>query len=377
MRAGDGELRAAARAAVDRPGVLRVAFQPIVDTARGVVTGYEALARFAGPPDASPDRWFAAAHAEGVGELLEARALAAALATRTQLPANTFLTVNLGPDALLSEPVGTVLERAGDLRGVVIEITEQQPIADYAPVLERLAPLREAGAMVAVDDAGAGFASLKHITVLRPDLVKLDRGLVAGIDADPTRAAVVETMGIFASRLDAWLLAEGVETAGELRRLLELGVPLVQGYLLARPGFAMGGAEDHALAMCRERTRLQSGGGLAALVEDAVIVAVGSTDAHVAEAFLETGGRDWLVTVDEFRRPVELVARHGLARVPALSVMEADGVPDVVRRALLRPPAARFAPIALCGETGALRGLIPVERLLERLADAAEGSAAA
>ena len=63
------------------------------------------------------------------------------------------------------------------------------------------------------------YRSLKHITALRPDLIKVDRGLVAGLDHDPARAAVIETLGIFASRLDAWLLAEGVETAGELERL--------------------------------------------------------------------------------------------------------------------------------------------------------------
>jgi EAL domain-containing protein (putative c-di-GMP-specific phosphodiesterase class I) len=352
---GGAELRRHARAAVERPGVLRIAFQPIVDLARGVVTGYEALARFAGPPDAPPDRWFAAAHEAGVGEQLEARALHAALDARPGLPQNTFLTVNLGPDALMSDGVGEVLDRAGDLRGLVIEITEQQPIEDYERVAARLAPLRERGAMVAVDDAGAGFASLRHITMLRPDLVKVDRGLVAGIDRDATRAAVVETLGIFASRVDAWLLAEGVETSGELGRLLDLGVPLAQGYLLGRPSFGMHDADPGALAVCRERAELESRGVLTALVADV---------------------RDWLAEVDEFARPVSLVSRATRRRVGVLSVGEGDGVSDVVRRALGRPAEERFAPVALCGETGALLGLIPVERLLERLADAADAAAA-
>ena len=124
---------------------------------------------------------------------------------------------------------------AGDLRGVVIEITEQTAVACYDALVTALAPARAAGALLAVDDAGAGFASLKHITVLRPDFVKVDRDLIAGIDTDETKAAVVEALGMFTSRLDAWLIAEGVETIAELDRLLSLRVPLVQGYGLGRP----------------------------------------------------------------------------------------------------------------------------------------------
>ena len=373
----DEDLHAAARAALVRPGVLRVAFQPIVDIARGVVTGYEALTRFAGPPDASPDRWFAAAHEQGVGDLLEARALAAALHAREQLPPNTFLTVNVGPDALLSRAGRTVLEREGDLRGVVLEITEQQPIQDYDAMTAAFAPLREAGALVAVDDAGAGFSSLKHITMLRPDLVKVDRDLVAGIDTDPTRAAVVETLGIFASRLDAWLLAEGVETPSELERLLDLGVPLAQGYLLGRPAFALRGVEVAAAAACRRRARRARRSPTAGLAQPAEGLPEDASDAAIAEAFLRRPGDEWLVTVDEFERPVAVIARTGAReRIPVLAVGADDEPAAIVRRALARPAEHRYCPVALCDEVFRLRGLIHVERLLERLADAAESRAA-
>jgi EAL domain-containing protein (putative c-di-GMP-specific phosphodiesterase class I) len=377
MAVDGAALRAAARAAVDRPGVLRIAFQPVVDLARGLVTGYEALARFAGPPDATPDRWFAAAHEAFVGERLEARAVSCALAARAQLPPNTFLTVNVGPMALLSEPVQDALDAAGDLRGIVLEITEQQPIHDYRAVERVLTPLRERGVLVAVDDAGAGFSSLKHITMLRPDIVKVDRDLVAGIDLDATRSAVIETLGIFASRLDAWLLAEGVETPGELERLLDLDVPLAQGYLLGRPTFAMRAAEPAAAEICRRRARRAERSPLAALAGDVRSVPVDAGEAQVAEAFLRSDGQEWLVLVDEFERPVAVLARSGRQRLPALCVGEADGVSDVVRRALSRADAHRFAPVTLCDERGRVRGLISLERLFERLADVADARAAA
>jgi len=364
------DLAAAVAAAVDGPGVLRAHYQPIADLARGVVTGYEALARFNGPPDMSPDRWFAAAYGHGLGERLEARALATALAGRDALPPNAFLTVNVGPAALLSEPVAEVLARAGDLRGVVIEITEQHPIDDYDAVNAALAPLREAGAMLAVDDAGAGFSSLMHITTLRPDLVKVDRGLVAGIDTDPTRAAVIETLGIFASRLDAWLLAEGVETSGELERLLALGVPLAQGWFLGRPGPAMAGIATEAAAICRRRAELADHSELLGMTEIAPRVSSRASDGELAEAFLRHPGCSWAAIVDEFDRPVSIVARGGglraRRRVPALCVMAGDRVPDIARRIVTREAGDRFTPLAMCDEIGRLCGLIPVERIMER-----------
>ena len=151
----------AAVRACRRPGVLRMDFQPILDTARGTVAGYESLARFSGPPHATPDRWFAVAHTAGFGAELEARALRVALEARAWLPPNCFLSVNVGPDALTSSPVAAVFADAGDLRGVVIEITEQTAVACYDALVAALAPARAAGALLAVDDA----VSYTHLTL--------------------------------------------------------------------------------------------------------------------------------------------------------------------------------------------------------------------
>jgi EAL domain-containing protein (putative c-di-GMP-specific phosphodiesterase class I) len=356
----------AAVQAYHRPDVLRMDFQPIVDTARGTVVGYESLARFTGPPHAPPDHWFARARAAGVGAELEARALRTALEARSALPPNCFLSVNVGPDAMLSAPVAAVFADAGDLRGVVVEITEETPVTCYDALVAAIAPLRTAGALLAVDDAGAGFASLKHIMVLRPDFVKVDRDLVAGIDTDETKAAVVEALGMFTSRLDAWLLAEGVETTAELDRLLSLRVPLAQGYGLGLPRPVMGPADLDAVALCRRRMSAAGHGGLFDLAEG--VARVAASDAAPV-AFARDPALSWVAVVDEFDRPVELVDRRGRVH-PPLRVLPAERLPDLARRVASRPAAERHAPMVLCDEHARLVGLVTVERVLGRLADA-------
>ena len=357
--------QAAAVQACREPGILRMDFQPIIDTARGTVVGYESLARFSGPPYATPDCWFALARAAGLGAELEARALGTALEARSALPPNCFLSVNVGPEALLSPSVAAVFAGAGDLRGIVVEITEQTAVDNYDALRNAIAPVRAAGALLAVDDAGAGFASLKHITVLRPDFVKVDRDLIAGIDADETKAAVVEALGLFTSRLDSWLVAEGVETSAELDRLLSLRVPLAQGYGLGRPQPAMCPAHPDAVALCRRRMSVATHGGLFDLAEHVPRV----VRAEIAPAaFAEDPAVTWVAVVDEHDRPVGLIDRHGSAHRP-LSVLPAERLADVARRIASRPAVERHAPVVLCDERARLIGLTTVERVLGRLAD--------
>ncbi len=363
----------AAVQACRRPGSVRMNFQPIVDTARGTVVGYESLARFSGPPHATPDRWFAVARAAGVGAELEARALGVALEARSALPPNCFLSVNVGPEALLAAPVAAVFAGAGDLRGVVVEITEQTAVTNYDALITAIAPLRAAGAMLAVDDAGSGFASLKHVMLLRPDFVKVDRELIAGIDRDETKAALVEALGTFTSRLDAWLVAEGIETTAELDRLLSLRVPLAQGYGIGPPGPVMGAAHPEAVALCRRRVSVAAYGGLCDLAEHAPSV----TAAEAAPvAFAKDPAPTWVVVVDEHDRPVELLDRHG-ATHPPLSVLPAERLADVARRVASRPAGERHTPVVLCDERARLVGLVTVERVLGRLADAIDISSSA
>ena len=225
-------------------------YQPIVDLARGVVVGYEALARFSEPGPRGPDQWFSAARAAGRLAELEAAALRAALRHRDALPVNTFLTVNLGPDVLTHPVVQRTLEEAGRLDGVFIELTEHAPIGSWQTLLEQLDRLREAGALIAMDDAGAGHAGLNTMLRLRPDLIKLDRDLVTDVHQDEAKRVLVEMVGTLADRLDAWLLAEGIETWAEAEVLARMGIPLGQGYFLARPAPPWAGLDpDTALKL--------------------------------------------------------------------------------------------------------------------------------
>src|SRR5690606_2929029 len=152
----------------------------------GAVLGYEALTRFDdGTP---PDRMFADATASGIGIELEVAAIRAALDAAGPLPANRFIDLNVSPELVLAEePLRTLLRERGF--NIVVGLTEHTAIADYAEVRAAIAALG-GHVQLAVDDAGAGFASLRHITELRPQFVKLDRGLISGIDGDLVRQAM-------------------------------------------------------------------------------------------------------------------------------------------------------------------------------------------
>jgi EAL domain-containing protein (putative c-di-GMP-specific phosphodiesterase class I)/DNA-binding response OmpR family regulator len=207
-------------------------FQPIVELATGHEIGYEALTRFA--DGARPDRRFADAAAVGLGIELEAATITAALGAAEALPEDRWLSLNVSPEFLL-DPVRphSVLARRGQ-RSLVLEITEHVAIEDYARFRAAVATLGSSVGF-AVDDAGSGYASFRHILELRPDYVKLDIGLVQEIDRDDVRQALVAGIVYFAERTGCRLIAEGVETEGERARLQRLGVQYGQGYLLARP----------------------------------------------------------------------------------------------------------------------------------------------
>ncbi|HET7902672.1 MAG TPA: EAL domain-containing protein [Candidatus Nanopelagicales bacterium] len=125
-----------------------------------------------------------------------------------------------------------------DWSRLVFELTEHVPVEDYEVLHLALQDLRGRGARIAVDDAGAGFASLRHIVNLGPDIIKVDIGIVRGIDVDPSRSAVAEMIARFAERVGVDVIAEGVETPAERDALLGLGLRLGQGYLFGRPTVA-------------------------------------------------------------------------------------------------------------------------------------------
>lgn len=209
----------------------RPVFQPIVALGSAAPVGYEALTRFTdGTP---PDRMIVEAHSVGLGLDLEVACLTAALAAAEALLPGFWLGLNVSPEVILhaKELAGLVV---GQSRQIVIEVTEYAEIEDYEAVRRAVAGLGPT-VRLAVDDAGAGFASLRHVVELRPQFLKLDTSLVRGVDRDPARQAMIAGLAHFAARSGCEVIAEGIEELAELEMLRELGVPLGQGYLLGRP----------------------------------------------------------------------------------------------------------------------------------------------
>jgi len=216
------------------PGAIRPVFQPIVDLTTGAAVGFEALARFGVEPIRPPDAWFKMAAEAGLLEELELAAIREAVARIELLPRGTYLSLNLSPDTAQAGNfeaalLGLPWERT------VLEITEHAQVPDYLALRDALTPFRKRGARLAVDDAGAGFASLRHILHLEPDIIKLDISITRNVDADRSRRALAAALASFGEEMGIELVAEGIETRAELEALRALGVAFGQGYFMGRP----------------------------------------------------------------------------------------------------------------------------------------------
>jgi EAL domain-containing protein (putative c-di-GMP-specific phosphodiesterase class I) len=343
-------------------------FQPVVDLRRGIVVGYETLSRFDGPPNATPDRWFAAAAREGLAAQLEARVIDRALQARAELPANCFLSVNVDPNLVTHPAVQDVFERARPLHGVVAELTEHAAVHDMDELMAEVTKLRRRGLHIALDDAGAGYSGLQQILTMRPEFLKLDISLVSDLDVNEAKYALVEMLGQFAGRIDSWIIAEGIERLPELDALIQLRVPLGQGYLLARPAPMWATVGDTATSHIVERVTADAVDQTIAEVVERV-PAIPDRTLHVVPAPAEgSAGHVGPVVVDGRGRPVAVLAADG-QRQPALCVKATSLATDVARRAMTRPHAARFLPLVCCDELGAYVGIVRIERLIQTLAD--------
>jgi diguanylate cyclase (GGDEF)-like protein len=216
---------------------LEVVVQPIVSVPENIPHAFEALARFRTRGSSSPLHWFALADEFGVRDRLEIACLRAALRTYASRPPGTSLSINLSGPLLLDERTRALLDLIGGLDGLILEMTENSLLEDTPGMHAEISHLLSRGARFAVDDMGAGYSGLRQITTVRPTYLKLDRSLISGIDADPDRGALVSAMLGYAQQTGGHLIAEGVETEAELDTLLGLGVELVQGFYLARPGW--------------------------------------------------------------------------------------------------------------------------------------------
>lgn len=356
---------------LEHPEAVALVAQPIGDLRRGVVVGYELLSRFTLPQGkpAFPDKVFATAIAAGLGAELETLVVRKALATARTKPVNCFVTINVDPLHVDAPSVTAAILEHGHLGGLVFELTEHNAVSDLTTMRRSLDLLRSRGALVAIDDAGAGYSGLKQIIELKPQFLKLDRDLVSGIDTNETKWVLVQMLGELAGRLDAWVLAEGIETDAELAALHQLGVPLGQGYFLGRPGpqwpeltpASRGWFDAHPPAHGPRRSRRTP------LVSSLVApCATCSGDEPWPEAKIA-------VRLDRNRRPLAMrLASAGGERLRAelemLRVKPDTAVVAVATRATTRDERYRWDPLVCIDERGEFQGVVSFERIVGTLA---------
>jgi len=228
LRRGDDIRRSLGRAPA------RTLLQPVVHLGTAQTAGYEALSDLSTRDLEGADSWFRDAAVLGLGEEFELVLLTLALEELRSLPDGVYLSVNVSPRTVLSAHLAALLDEVDTAR-LVLELTEHMPVDDYASLNVALDELRRRGIRIAVDDAGAGFSSLNHILLIRPEIVKLDVSLIREVDTDVARRSLVSGLCHFTAEIGADCVAEGVETDGQARTLRELGVTYGQGWHLGPP----------------------------------------------------------------------------------------------------------------------------------------------
>lgn len=378
---------------------IRTLFQPIVSLSDGSVLGYEALSR--GPIGTrleGADALFLTAAERGVSAQLERICRFKALANASAIPPGCLLFLNISPrvfeerNEALSRDVIDQNRLAQDR--IVLEITEKQAIEDFDLFKRTLLHYNRQGFKVAIDDAGAGHNSLRAVTEVRPHYIKLDIALVRDIDRDRAKNALVSAIIIFARRIDAKVLAEGIETVEELSTLIEIGVEYGQGYLLARPSSVFAEPKAEIAAFIRERasasrtTPVPKRMIVSAVTRRAPALSPTAYTMEVMEIFERNPDLDSVVLTDS-GAPVGLVSRTKLyerlshkfgysiyAKRPVRLVMDDsylavdtnDSMDDVARKVVHRRRSEMYDEIVVL-ENGAYCGVVSVRDLLHTMTE--------
>ncbi|MWV27079.1 EAL domain-containing protein [Aurantiacibacter rhizosphaerae] len=223
--------------------------QPIHDLKTGKPVGVECLARFPDLNKRGPEAWFDDAERTGLGNELEMTAVRCALETVGQVPDGIYAAINASPATIISGKLRETLEQS-EPANLVIEITEHQQVQDFPALAREIAALKPF-ARIAIDDVGTGYAGLRHLIELQPDILKMDMLLTRECDKDPARRAISAAMVQFSQDIGAKLVAEGIETEAERDVMQDLGVDYGQGYLFARP-LPVVAAQQHLLGVVME-----------------------------------------------------------------------------------------------------------------------------
>ncbi len=339
---------------------VRVVYEPILDVARGIATGYQAHARLNDPA------------ADPRGHEVTAVVVDASLRAFASLPTNTFISVPV-PLELVGHPaIRGLLAGHGDLRGIVLDITDfdsslvsqaEQALDDY----------RRAGALIAVGGGDSGQPELGSIIRLRPAIIRLGAAWTEGIDRHAHRREAIEVTGQLAGQLDAWILADEVSSPAELRVLAQLGVPLARGPFIgaAEPDWS---TIDSGARTVLPPTMEAPDGALRSLLQQAYM----TDNLAAAQTVLpDASGFESVVVVDGQSRPVSVLQQGTFGRwepIDVLTVNVDTPVADAAARAMARPQAARFSPIACTDAAGRFVGILRIERLMEHLVAEARGN---
>jgi len=382
-----------------KEGRIRTLFQPIVSLADGSVLGYEALSR--GPIGTrleGADALFSTAAQRGVAAQLERICRFKAIENASGIPPGCLLFLNISPrvfeernEALSRDVVGQ--NRLAQDR-IVLEITEKQAIDDFDLFKRTLLHYSRQGFKVAIDDAGAGHNSLRAVTEVRPHYIKLDVALVRDIDRDRAKNALVSAIIIFARRIDAKVLAEGIETVEELATLIDIGVEFGQGFLLARPSAVFAEPKPEIAAFIRERASASRTAPapkrmtISTVTRRAPALPPTAYTMEVMEIFDRNPDLDSVV-LTESGAPIGLVSRTKLyerlshrfgysiyAKRPVRLVMDDsylavdvnDSVDDVARKVVHRRRSEMYDEIVVL-ENGAYSGVVSVRDLLHTMTE--------
>lgn len=296
---------------------LTTLFQPLVDPRSRTVFGYEALTR--GPSDSwlhAPQHLFATARRAELRLELELLCVQLAAKRFVEMGGEGRLFLNVSPDSMYEEP--HFVQRFLGLIGAtglapdrcVLELTEDGLLDDYAALRSSLQQLREAGCEFAIDDLGAGSSGLRIWSELRPDYVKIDRYFISNIDSDAAKLGFVRSIIDLGRAIGCRVIAEGVETPGECRELIELGIDRLQGYLFGRPQATPAVELDQLESLDQTVTTLT------ALCAEHLAIQVPALHPQmrvheVAELFRTGVSRDMLVVARD-DKAVGVVRRHAL-----------------------------------------------------------------
>ena len=383
---------------------LKPQFQPIVNLRDGKVFGYETLIR--GPKDAvlrRPGQMFRVADKARVVSWFDMACMEECLKLASHLDIRHFLFLNMDAEGLsaMSMQERPIALRARDLgispQSIVIEITERQMVGDFPRLIEDIGQLREQGFHIAIDDAGAGYSSLRAIAEIRPDFVKIDRDLVKSVDVCGERRALLAALSQYARSAGTSVIAEGAETREELAVLIDLGIPYAQGYILGKPADALRGTPRETREFIQARVEMREAqragivvpaGGLARpglamegatplseavrrFAKEPGLTSIAVTEDGQFRGLVTRRQLDHVLAIVKAARAAEMMPAETIAQWMRTDVLTARAdapVSELVLTVIARHNVALDSDVVILDDAGVYQGVLAMRSLMEAAA---------